>query len=177
MQALSPTDNDLFWWYKPYLSFWLWLVTMDQYFGTLIPSNFVLWLLTHLHISINDLIMDDENMSHATCCLDEVESTNKLKASCRFHRWCPSCRFHMRYKSFFWLEGFRMKDLFEINNTIKVSSSWILMRMDPLLRLLSKTWLPFFLLSDKMEMTIMKAGQSSKTIILTTHITWQGLAL
>ena len=25
MHALSSTDRDIFWWHKPYLSFWLWL--------------------------------------------------------------------------------------------------------------------------------------------------------
>ena len=50
-------------------------------------------------------------------------------------------------------------------------------KMDPLLKLLSKTWLAFFLLSNKIKMIIRKAGQSSKTDTLKSHITWQGLAL
>ena len=69
MQALSSTDSDIFWWHKPYLSFWLWLekylVTTDPYFGTLIPSNFVPWLLTHFacdNIDINDSNLDDEKI-------------------------------------------------------------------------------------------------------------------
>ena len=33
------------------------------------------------------------------------------------------------------------KSLFEIGSKIKVSSSWMLMRMGPLLTLLCKTWL------------------------------------
>ena len=128
------------WWHKPYLSFWLWLkkylVTMDPYFGTLIPSNFVPWLLIHIAcdtIDINDSFLD---------------------------RWCAQVMpiTQVPQASFIWLEGF--KSLFEINSTIKVSTSW--MRMDLLLKLLSKTWLACFLLSDKIKVTIRKAGQSSK---------------
>ena len=149
-----------------YLSFWLWLekylVTMGPYFGALIPSNIIPWLLTHLHIDINDSILDGENISHAMCWLDEFETINKPKPSCRFHRWYHSRRFHRRYRGFILVGGISDKSLFEINSTTKVCSSWMLMRMDPLLKLLSKTWLAFFLLSDKMKMTIRKAGNLQK---------------
>ena len=47
----------------------------------------------------------------------------------------------------------------------------------PVAKATVQTWLAFFLLSDKMKMTIRKAGQSSQTTTLTSHITWQGLAL
>ena len=51
-----------------------------------------------------------KNIWHATCWTDDFETINKPKPSCRFHMWCPCCRFHGRYKRFFfWLEGFRRK--------------------------------------------------------------------
>ena len=83
-QALSSTDWDMLWWHKPYLLFWLWLeknlVTMDPYCGTLIPSNFLPWSLTHFacgNIDINDAILDCEKISHATSWIDEFETINK----------------------------------------------------------------------------------------------------
>ena len=79
-------------------------------------------------------------------------------------------------QEFLLVGGISDQSLFEINSTIKVSSSWILMKMDSLLELLSKPWLAFFLLSGKMKMTIRKAGHFSKTNTLTSHITWQGWA-
>ena len=62
--------------------------------------------------------------------------------------------------------------VFHASGTMK----WILKFCDVSNGLIN-TWLGFFLSSDKMKMTIMKAGLSSKTITLTSHITWQGLAL
>ena len=75
---------------------------------------------------------------------------------------------------FFLVGGIFDKSLFEINSKIRVSSSWILMRMDPLLTLLYKTWL---FSSDKVKMTIKEARQSSTITTLTSHITWQVLVL
>ena len=109
---------------------------MDPDFGTLIPSSFVSWLLTHFacyNIDINCSNLNSENISYATCWTDQFETINKAK---------PSCRFHRRYKSFSWVEGFWIMSSF--NNKIKVSSSGMLMRMDPLLKLLCKTWLASF---------------------------------
>ena len=40
--------------------------------------------------------------------------------------------------------GISDKSLFGINSTFKFSSSWRVLRMDPLLKLLPKTWLAFF---------------------------------
>ena len=84
MQALSSTDGDIFWWHTPYLSFWLWLekylVTMDPYCGTLIPSNLIPLSLPHFacgNIDINYSILDCENISHATYWTDEFETVNK----------------------------------------------------------------------------------------------------
>ena len=59
MQALSSTDEDIFWWHKTYLLFWLWLekylFTMDPYYGTLLPFNFVPWSLTHFACDNTDM--------------------------------------------------------------------------------------------------------------------------
>ena len=70
-----------------YNSFWLrlekYLVTMDPYLGTLIPSKFVVpWLLTHFPcdtIDINDSFLDGENISHAMCWLDEFERMQEFR--------------------------------------------------------------------------------------------------
>ena len=141
-------------------------------------SNFVPWLLTHFagnNIDINDSNLDSENISRATCWTDEFQTVNKPKPSYRFHRWCPSCRFNRRYKSFFWLEGFWIKTFFEIKRKIKVNNSPMLSRMYPLLNLLCKTWLSF--LSDNVKITIRKAVPSSKSTTMISYITWQVLAL
>ena len=70
-------------------------------------------LRTHFtchNINMNYSNLDGENISHALCWADDFETINKPKPSCRFHGWCPCCRFHRRYKRvFFWLEGFRGK--------------------------------------------------------------------
>ena len=83
----------------------------------------------------------------------------------------PSIQVQRAMQHVFLVGGITDKSFFEINSKIKVSSSWLLMRMDPLLNLLCKTWLSF--LNDKVKITIRKAGQSSKSTILISHITWQ----
>ena len=96
---------------------------------------------TCYNIEINYSTLDGENISHATCWTDESETITRPKPSSRL---CPWCRFHRRYKRvFFLVGGISDKSLLEINSKIKVVSSWMLMRMDPLLTLLCKTWLSF----------------------------------
>ena len=48
-------------------------------------------------------------------------------------------------EDFILIEEISDKSLYEINGKIKVRSAWMLMILDPLLKLLSKTWLDFFL--------------------------------
>ena len=112
---------------------------------------------TFYNIDINYLTLDGENISHATCWTDEFETITKPQPSCRL---CPWCRFHRRYKrGFFLVGGISDKSLSDINNNIKVSRSWMLMRMGPLLTLLCKTWL---FLSGKVKMTLRETGHSLK---------------
>ena len=151
---------------------------MDTNFGTLIPSNFVHWLLhifNMLQYWYKLFNLDGENISRTTCWTDEFETINKPKPWCRFHRWCPWCRFHRRYKSlFFWLEGFR----------IKASSKSIINQIQQFMNVdengsVANAFVQnmAFFLSGKVKMTIREAGQSLKSTTLTSHITWQVLVL
>ena len=185
MQALSSADSDIFWWHKPYLSFWQclerYLVTMDPNFRTLIQTNFISWLLTHFTCYNTDKDysnLDGENISHATCWTDEFEIINIPKPSCRFHRWCPWCRFHRRYNScFFWLEGFRIKASSKsIVKSIVKSQQFINVDENGSVANAHAQNMAFFW-NDKVKMKIREAGQSSKSTTLTSHITWQVLVL
>ena len=143
MQALSSADSDIFWWHKSYLSFWQclekYLVTIDPNFGTLIPSNFAPWLLHTVYMLqywyklfksgrwkyFPCYVLNRWNLSlHAVSRGDVLDAGSTGDTG-----------------GFFLVGGITDKSLFEINCKIKVSSSWMLMIMDPLLTVLCKTWL------------------------------------
>ena len=137
---------------------------MDPDFEALIPSKFVPWLVTHFtcdNIDENKSNLDGENISQSTHWTDEFEIINKPKPSYRFHMWCPSCR---RCKSSFWLEGFRIK-VMSVGGNGSVAKASV------------QNMAGFIVFKWQGKMTIIKAGQSTKTTILTSHTTWQGLAL
>ena len=117
MQALSSTDSDIFWVQKPCLSFWLWLENIWLSWIHILEgwshstSYLGYWHILHATILIwkIQIWMVKIFAMHTTCWTNEFETINKPKPSCRFPRWCPSRRFHMWFKIFFWLEGFRIK--------------------------------------------------------------------
>ena len=86
----------------------------------------------------------------------------------------PLMQFPQAIQAFLLVGGISDKSLFEMNNKIKVISSWMLMRMDPLLKLMCKTRLSFCKWQWEDDN---KAGKSSKSITLTSHIIWQVLPL
>ena len=135
---------------------------MDPDFGTLTPPNYVPWLLTQWscdNIDNNYSNLDAENISHTMCWTDEFEATNKPKPWCR-------------------LGGFRM-EAFKKSIVKKTVSWWMLMGMDPLLKLLYRTRLSFFKRRDEGRTTFKKHHldkshymTSMGFIILYLHMIW-----
>ena len=117
MQALSSANSDIFWLHKAYLSFWQclekYLVTMDPNFETLIPSNFVPWLL-HTFYMLKNIDMNIEISTVKIFPMLRAEQTI-LKPSINRSLHAGSTG-DVRAagstgdtRGFFWLEGFQRK--------------------------------------------------------------------